>query len=77
MLKNFLNPWGVVQKTQGRKRKFDEVKTDLAEKVVEETRRLKEFRHALDAPSPGASATNANARFSAIQASLQHSRLER
>ena len=44
-VKQLLKPWDVVQTTQGRKRKFDEVNTDLAEKVVEETRRLKECRH--------------------------------
>ena len=69
-VQQLLDTWGVVQFAQGHKRKYDEVKDDLVAKVVEETRRLKEFRHALDAPSPSASTT-------AIQASLQHSRLER
>ena len=63
---------GVLQKTQGRKRKYDETKADSVAKVVEETHRLKPMRHEFVEPIPHGSDTNTRARFSAIQASLQH-----
>ena len=71
-IQKLLGDWGVLQKTQGRKRKYDELKADLVEKVVEETHRLKRMRLEFEEPIPDGSDTNASARFSAIQASLQH-----
>jgi hypothetical protein len=53
--------WNVPQKTQRRKRSFDELKADLTAKVVEETRRLQKMQD-----TPGAAC------FSAIQAAIQH-----
>ena len=72
-----LGDWGVLQKTQGRKRNYDETKADLVEKVVEETHRLKRMRLEFEEPIPDGSDTNTSARFSAIQASLQHESRER
>jgi hypothetical protein len=62
-VQQLLYTWGVLQKAQGRKRKYDEVKADLVAKVVEETRRLKRMHDAFGGPSPDGSATNASARF--------------
>ena len=56
----------------GRKRKYDATKADLVAKVVEETHRLKRMRREFVEPIPDGSDTNTSARFSAIQASLQH-----
>ena len=71
-IQKLLGDWGVLQKTQGRKRKYDETKADLVAKFVEETHRLKRMRHKFVEPIPDGSDTNTSARFSAIQASLQH-----
>ena len=71
-IQKLLGDWGVLQKTHGRKRKYDETKADLVAKVVEETHRLKRMRHEFEEPIPDGSDTNTSARFSAIQASLQH-----
>ena len=71
-IQKLLGNWGVLQKTQGHKRKYDATKADLVAKVVEETHRLKRMRHEFVEPIPDGSDTNASARFSAIQASLQH-----
>ena len=71
-IQKLLDNWGVLQKAQGRKRKYDETKADLVAKVVEETHRLKRMRHEFVEPIPDGSDTNTSARFSAIQASLQH-----
>jgi hypothetical protein len=68
-LQQLLDTWGVPQKAQGRKRKYDEVKADLLTKVVDETRRLRRMQDA--------SATTAGARFSAIHTALQHGSIER
>ena len=76
-VQKLLNSWGVLQKAQGRKRKYHEAKADLVAKVVEETRRLKRMQHAFGAPIPDGSATNTRASFSVIQASLQHGGRER
>ena len=51
--------------------------SDLVEKIVEETHRLKRMRLEFEEPVPDGSDTNASARFSAIQASLQHGSRER
>ena len=75
-VQELLDTWGVVQKAQGRKRKYDEVKEDLVAKVVE-THRLKRMHDAVGGPSPDGSATNASVRFSALRASLQHGSIER
>ena len=75
-VQQLLHAWDVVQKTQGQKRQIHEVKADLAAKVVEETCRLKKMRCSLEAPSAGGSASNASARLSAIQASLQRGSVE-
>ena len=71
-IQKLLDNWGVLQKAQGRKRKYDETKADLVAKVVEETCRLKWMRHEFEEQIPDGSNTNTTARFSAIQASLQH-----
>jgi len=71
-IQKLLGDWGVLQKTHGRKRKYDETKADLVAKVVEETHRLKRMQHEFEEPIPDGSDTNTSARFSAIQASLQH-----
>ena len=71
-IQKLLDNWGVLQKAQGRKRKYDETKADLVAKVVEEAHRLKRMRHGFVEPIPDGSDTNTNVRFSAIQASLQH-----
>ena len=71
-IQKLLGNWGVLQKTQGHKRKYDATKADLVAKVVEETHRLKRMRHEFVEPIPDGSDTNTSARFSAIQASLQH-----
>ena len=76
-IQKLLGNWGVLQKTQGRKRKYDETKADSVAKVVEETHRLKPMRHEFVEPIPHGSDTNTRARFSAIQASLQHRSTER
>ena len=74
---NFLALGMCPQETQGGKRKFDEVKSDLVAKVVDEACRLKRLRHAFEERRPDPSAANANACFSAIQASLQQGKLDR
>ena len=71
-IRQLLNAWNVPQKAQDLKRNYDEVKEDLVQKVVEETRRLKRMEHAVGEPSMDGSATNSCARFSAIRASLKH-----
>ena len=71
-IQKLLGDWGVLQKTQGRKRNYDETKADLVEKLVEETNRLKRMRLQFEQPISDGSDTNTSARFSAIQASLQH-----
>ena len=76
-IQQLLRDWDVPQKTQGCKRKFDEVKSDLASKVADEACRLKRLRHAFEERRTDPSAANANASFSAIQASLQQRKLER
>jgi hypothetical protein len=68
-VQQLLDTWGVSQKAQGHKRKYDQVKADLVAKIVDETRRLRRMQDA--------SATTAGARFSAIQAALQHGSIER
>ena len=45
-----LGNWDVRTKTQGRKRKYDEIKVDLVAKIVEEARRLKRMRHEFEEP---------------------------
>ena len=70
------DPWNVPQKAKDRKRTYDDAKMDLVAKVVEETRRLKRMQDASEPPSPDASANNAGARFSAIQAALRHGRIQ-
>ena len=76
-VQQLLVTWGVLQKAQGRKRKYDEVKEDLVAKVVEETRRLKTMQDAYELQSLRASATTAGTCFSAIQTALQHGSIER
>ena len=71
-IQKLLGNWGVIQFTQGRKRKYDETKADLIAKTVEETRRLKRVRHEFEESIHDGSDTNTSARFSVIQASLQH-----
>ena len=76
-IQKLLGDWGVLQKTQSRKRKYDEIKTDLVAKVVEEAHRFKRMRHEFQELIADGSDTNTSARFSAIQASLQHRSRER
>ena len=45
-----LGNWDVRSKTQGRKRKYDEIKAELVAKIVEEARRLKGLRHEFEEP---------------------------
>ena len=71
-IQQLVRDWDVAQKTQGCKRKFDEVKSDLASKVADEACRLKRLRHAFEERRTDPSAANANASFSAIQASFSH-----
>ena len=67
----------MLQKAQGRKRKYHEAKADLVARVVEETRRLSRMQHAFGAPIPDGSAANTRASFSVTQTSLQHAGRER
>ena len=76
-VQQLLDPWNVLQKSKGRKRKCDEVKAAVVAKVVEEMRRLKRMQDASETPSPDESTTTSVARFSAIQAALQHGNIER
>ena len=71
-IQKLLSNWGVAQKAQGRKRKYNETKADLAAKVLEETHRLKRMRDDFGEPIPNGSDTNISAGFSAIQAALHH-----
>ena len=64
-----LHAWDVPQKAQGRKRKYEEVKAALVEKVLEEGHRLQ----MLQDTSP----THAQAPFSAIREALQHASIQR
>ena len=76
-VQRLLHTWAVLQKIQGRKRKYNEVKKDFIAKVVKETLRLKKMQHEFGAISSDRSATDASACFSAIQASLQHGSIGR
>ena len=71
-IQKLLCSWEVLRQTQGRKRKYDETKADLVAKIVEETHRLRRMRHEFEEPIPDGSDRDTSARFSAIQASLQH-----
>ena len=63
--------WGVPQKTQGCKRKYDGVKTDFVAKLVGETHRLKRMQDVAKAARPDTSASSTGGRFSAIQAAFR------
>jgi len=71
-VQTLLDSWGVPQKAQGRKRKYEEVKEQLITKVLEEMVRLRRLEATSEAPSPNTSATTPGGHFSAIQAALQH-----
>ena len=68
-IQKLLDAWDVPQKAQGRKRKYEEVKAALVEKVLEEGHRLQ----MLQDTSP----TNAQAPFSAIREAFQHASIQR
>ena len=76
-VQQLLHTWSVIQKTESRKRKYQEVKQDLLTKVVEETRRLKRMQGVFVEPDQDASANNPSACFSAVRASLHHGSIER
>ena len=68
-IQKLLDAWDVPQKAQGRKRKYEEVKAALVEKVLEEGHRLQ----MLQDTSP----THAQAPFSAIREAFQHASIQR
>ena len=76
-VQTLLDRWGVHQKAQGRKRKYDEVKVQLISQILEEMGRLQRLEITPEAQSPNASNTTAVARFSAVHAALQHGSIER
>ena len=76
-VQQLLHTWSVIQKTESRKRKYQEVKQDLLTKVVEETCRLKRMQGVFVEPDQDASANNPSACFSAVRASLHHGSIER
>ena len=69
-VQQFLGLWDVRQKTEGRKRKYEEVYGDLVGKVVAEARRLQNVHEASEAERSDASITSPSGRFSAIRVSL-------
>ena len=71
MLRPLLGNWDVPQKKRGRKRRYDEIKDELAAKACQETRRLKRLQGDLEEGL----GTNIGADLSAIQASLRHREL--
>ena len=70
-IQSLLVEWGVPQWDRGKKRNFDDVKTDLVSRVVEETNRLKTMHDAARSSIPAAPASSAWPKYSAIQAALQ------
>ena len=69
-IQSLLDNWDVPQKHKGHKRKFDDVKSDLVIKVVEESNRLKTMHNATGPPTPDAPPLPAWVTHSAIQAAL-------